>query len=944
MATQVSLDIETTPAPAPVKATTKPPADTPSRPTLMLVDGFGLIFRAFFALDKSVSTMSTSSGEPTGAVFGVATMLLDTMRTQKPDYVIVALEGGRTFRHEAYSDYKATRRAMPEELIPQISRVKELISALGIPVIEWPGYEADDVIGSLATQCSARDEVEVIVVTGDSDLLQLVDDHVTVILPGTRRFGELRRFDREAVINRYSFGPEHVSDYKALVGDTSDNIPGVPGIGEKTAKALIAEYGTIEEIIAHVDEITPNRAKNAIEANTAQALEGKHLTTIVRDLEIPFDRDQATVGNYDRERVVGLFRELEFKSLLPKLPEAHAAAQKTAKVERLPANRSLVNTSEGLASLIDKIRAAKSYAIDVETTSTDPMRAELVGIAIAVSPTESFYIPVGHDNGIQLSLDEVRGALGPVLSDPAIGSIAHHGKYDELVLLQHGFPLNEITEDTMVAAFILNENGIGLKHLAFGHLGWEMTEISELIGTGRVQETMDHVDVNLVVDYACADVEATYGLNEIFTPSLKDREQDSLYRDIEVPLIPVLVDMERAGIAIDTDFLGELSVEITDRIKTLETEIHSQAGRAFNIGSTKQVGTLLFDELSLPSGRRTKTGFSVDSDVLEAIRDRHPVVDLILEWRTLGKLKSTYVDALATQLNPRTGRVHTSFNQTVAATGRLSSTNPNLQNIPIRTEIGRRVRHAFIADHRPEFRMFPDAVLLTADYSQIELRLLAHMSGEPFLVEAFRAGDDIHAATAAVVYEVDQDAVTADMRRVAKTVNFGVMYGMQAYGLSRDSGLSRADSTKFINDYWARLPKVRAMFDDTLAFGAANGYVKSPSGRRRYLPDLTSSNGSRRMSAERAAINMPVQGTAADIIKVAMVRLYAALRESRLPARMLLQVHDELVLEVDRGCVTEAAHLMVDVMEHAADLTVPLVAEVQTGPRWDELEHLKLDR
>jgi DNA polymerase-1 len=425
---------------------------------------------------------------------------------------------------------------------------------------------------------------------------------------------------------------------------------------------------------------------------------------------------------------------------------------------------------------------------------------------------------------------------------------------------------------------------------------------------------------------------------------LKERDQGSLYRDIELPLIPVLVDMERAGIAIDTDFLGELSVEITDRIKTLEGEIHTHAGRTFNIGSTKQVATLLFDELTLPSGRRTKTGFSVDSDVLEAIRDRHPVVDLILEWRTLGKLKSTYVDALATQLNPKTGRVHTSFNQTVAATGRLSSTNPNLQNIPIRTEIGRRVRHAFIADHRPEFRMYPDSVLLTADYSQIEIRLLAHMSGEPFLVEAFRSGGDIHAATASAVYGVEPEAVTPDMRRVAKTVNFGVMYGMQAYGLSRDSGLSRADATKFINDYWARLPKVRAMFDETLAFGAANGYVKSPSGRRRYLPDLTSSNGARRLSAERAAINMPVQGTAADIIKVAMVRLYAALNEAKLPARMLLQVHDELVLEVDRACIAEAAHLMVDVMEHAADLSVPLVAEVQTGPRWDELEHLKLDR
>lgn len=947
MATQTTLGIDTPSAPkTPTERGDAGAVASPGakRPTLMLVDGFGLIFRAFYALDKSVSGMSTSSGEPTGAIFGVATMLLDTLKSQQPDYVIVALEGGRTFRHEAFTDYKATRRAMPDELKAQITRVRDLIEALGIPLIEREGYEADDVIGSLATQCSAREEVDVIVVTGDSDLLQLVDDHVTVILPGTRRFGELRRYDRDAVIDRYSFGPEHVPDYKALVGDTSDNIPGVPGIGEKTAKALIASYGTVENIVAHAAEIIPARARNAIEANVQEALDGKHLTTIVRDLDIAFDRDHATVGNYDRERVVALFRELEFKSLLNKLPEAHASAQKTAKTERPSSARTLVTTPDLLARTISRIEEVGRYAIDVETTSTDAMQAALVGIAIAVSPFESFYIPVGHDNGEQLPLDDVRAALSPILSNPKVVSIAHHAKYDETVLLQHDFPLDRIGEDTMVAAFVLNENGLGLKHLAFGHLGWEMTEISELIGTGRVQETMDHVDVSLAADYASADVEATFSLDERFTPSLKERKQDGLYRDIEVPLIPVLVDMERAGIAVDTAFLSELSTEITERIASLEGEIHSHAGRTFNIGSTKQVATLLFEELGLSSGRRTKTGFSVDSDVLENIRDKHPIVELILEWRTLGKLKSTYVDALSAQVNPNTGRVHTSFNQTVAATGRLSSTNPNLQNIPVRTEIGRRVRHAFLADHRPDFRLFPDSVLVTADYSQIELRLLAHMSGEPFLVDAFQAGEDIHAATAAVVYEVDPENVTSDMRRVAKTVNFGVMYGMQAYGLSRDSGLSRADATKFITDYWARMPKVREMFDETLAFGIANGYVRSPSGRRRYLPDLTSSNGARRLGAERAAINMPVQGTAADIIKVAMVRLYDALREAKLPARMLLQVHDELVLEVDRPAVPEAARLMVDVMEAAAELSVPLVAEVQSGQRWDELEPLALDR
>lgn len=923
-------------------AATESDPKTERRSTLLLVDGFGLIFRAFFALDKSVSSLATSAGEPTGAVYGFATMLLDVLRNERPDYAIVALEGGRTFRHEAFTDYKAHRAEMPEDLRRQLSRVREFIDALGVPVMVREGYEADDVIGSLATQCGKRDNVRVIVVTGDSDLLQLVDDDVEVILPGTRRFGELRRYDRAAVYDRYSFGPEHVADYKALVGDTSDNIPGVPGIGEKTAKALINQFGSIESIFDHLDEVTPPRARAALEGNREQALAGKHLTQIVRDLDVPLDKESAAVGNYDREKVVNLLRELEFRALLNKLPDVSTTEAAPPLVERVVAHRTLVASHESLDELVAALRAADRYAIDVETTSTEPLEARLVGIAIATSPEKSYYVPVGHDEGDQLTLDEVRTALSPILADDSKKSIAHHGKYDELVLLEHGYPLNHISEDSMIAAFVLNENSLGLKNLAFSRLGWEMTDIGELIGTGRNQMTMNLVDVAQVTDYACADVEATISLADYFSPLLKERDQEQIYREIELPLIPVLVDMERAGVAIDTAYLAEFSVEITARIKDLEQEIYALAGREFNIGSIRQMAQILFEELKLPSGRRTKTGFSVDSDVLESLRSRHPIVELILEYRTLGKLKSTYVDALPNAVNERTGRVHTSYNQTIAATGRLSSINPNLQNIPVRTEVGRRVRHAFVADHRPEHRLVDDAVLVAADYSQIELRLLAHMSGEPFLVEAFKSGQDIHAATAQLVYGVGPGEVTSDMRRVAKTVNFGVMYGMQAYGLSRDSGLSRADAQKFIDDYWARLPRVRALFDETLAFGAAHGYVRSPSGRRRYLPDLTSSNGARRQGAERMAINMPVQGTAADVIKIAMVRLHAALKESGLRAKMLLQVHDELVLEVDRPHVEDAARLMVEVMENAYPMSVPLVAEVQSGQRWDELEELVL--
>ncbi|CAA9563898.1 MAG: DNA polymerase I [uncultured Thermomicrobiales bacterium] len=909
---------------------------TDARRTLMLVDGFGLIFRAYHALPTS---LATASGEQTNAVFGFASMLLDVLRGQRPDYAIVALEGGRTFRHDEFDAYKANRGDAPDDLKAQIARVYELIDALGIHRERREGYEADDVIGSLADSCAAAG-MDVVIVTGDSDLLQLAADRVRVVLPGVKRFGDVRVFDTAAVVDRYGFGPEFVPDYKALVGDSSDNIPGVPGIGDKTAKALIGQFGGIEAILDHLDEIKPPRARAALEANADQARASKRLASIVRDLDIPFDPAQGVVGGYDRERVLALFRELEFRNLMNKLPEPVQAASSVAsepRPERPPSERTIVKTEEQLDALVARVREVGRVAVDVETTATDPLTAELVGIALAVSASEGAYVPLGHPDGDQLPLDRVRDAIAPLLTDPAVAVSAHHGKYDLAVLQRHGFDATRLDFDTMIAAFLLNETSIGLKNLAFNRLGIEMTEITDLIGTGKAQLTMDKIAADTAGDYACGDVEATFALQTLYAPQIEEQELGPLLRDIELPLVPVLIGMERTGIAIDVPYLRDLSAEITARFGELEREIHALAGRELNIGSTRQIAALLFEELGLPSGRRTKTGYSVDSDALEAIRGKHPIVDLILEHRSLAKLRSTYVDALPQAVNPRTGRVHTSYNQTIAATGRLSSINPNLQNIPVRTELGRRVRRAFVADTRPDHRLFDDAVLLSADYSQIELRLLADMSGEPFLVEAFRNGEDIHAATAAAVHDVAPADVTPDQRRIAKTVNFGVMYGMQSYGLSRDSGLSRAESQAFIDQYWARLPRVRAMFDETLRFGVAQGYVRTPSGRRRYLPDLTSSNGQRRVPAERMAINMPVQGAAADIIKVAMIRLDAVLRERDLPARILLQVHDELVLEVDRTRLPEVAEVVKTTMEHAWALSVPLEVEVRTGPNWDGL-------
>jgi DNA polymerase I len=908
-----------------------------TRPTLVLIDGYGLIFRAYHALPP---TLTTASGEQVNAVFGFASMLLDTFRSQKPDYAVVALEGGRTFRQDAYEDYKANRGEMPEDLRNQIGRVRQLIDVLGIPVEQVDGWEADDVIGSLSKSCPEAAGVDVVIVTGDSDLLQLVGDNVVAVLPGARRFGELRLFDRDAVIERYGFGPEFIPDYKALVGDTSDNIPGVPGIGEKTATALITQFGKLEDIIDHLEEVTPNRAKAALEANIEQAKLSKRLATIERTLEVPFNLEMSAIADYDRDAAVELFRELEFRTLVNKLPEPGRPAAPV--VDRGESTRSVIRTVDALQALVARIRETGRYAFDVETTSTDPNRARLVGIAIATTPEEGFYIPVGHNEGEQLETEIVRSELQPVFTDKKIKAYAHHGKYDLLVLNRHGLEVSNLVFDSMVAAYLLGETSMGLKELAFTRLGIQMTEISELIGVGRNQLTMDTVDIDLAGDYACGDVESTLALADIFGPELTEKGMDDLFYNIEMPLVPVLVEIERTGIAIDIDYLKRFSEEITERFGQVEQEIHEIVGRKINIGSTKQIATLLFDELKLQSGRRTKTGYSVDVDVLEALVKEHPVVPLILEYRTLSKLKSTYVDALPLQVNSETGRVHTSYNQTVAATGRLSSQNPNLQNIPIRTELGRRVRRAFVADHRPDKGLFSDPILISADYSQIELRLVAHYSGEPFLIDAFKRGEDIHAATASLVYGVDPKEVTPDLRRIAKTVNFGLLYGMQAYGLSRDSGLSRAEAQQFIDHYWANLPKVKEFFDQTLRFGATHGYVQAESGRRRILPDLLSPNGQRRAAAERMAVNMPLQGAAADIMKIAMIRLYENLAKNKLRAKMLLQVHDELVLEAPKEELEKTAKVVVKTMEDAAKLKVPLAAEVSIGDNWEELTDLKI--
>ena len=906
------------------------------RPRLVLVDGHGLAFRAYFGIPP---TLSTSSGEPTNATYGFTSMLLDVLREHEPDYIIVAFDVGETFRHEQFDGYKAHRRPMPDELRPQIERMREVLKALNIPIYEVVGYEADDVIGTLSRQ-AAEKGMETIIITGDSDMLQLVDEHVRIVLPGSQRFGEYRIFDPEAVVARYGFGPERVIDYKALVGDKSDNIPGVPGIGDKTAKQLIQQFETFDEIFERSDEIPQARARNAIQANRELAYQSRELVTIVRDVPIDLDIEQCKANNYDRAEAVRIFQELEFRSLLAKLPGDGSDGADAPEASGALSEPKTVTSKEDLTALAAEIAAAETVAVDVETNGLDPQLCELCGIAIATAPDASYYIPLKHVDSELADPAEVDAIIRPALEGHS-NVIAHNAKFDLVVLQRYGFDNLQIANDTMLAAYLLGENALGLKDLAFNRLGWEMTPITDLIGTGRKQITMDQVPTEKVTPYAAADVEATIRLEPILMADVEERDQLKLLREIEVPLIPVLAKMERAGIALDAELLNELSVQLEAQILEIRADIYAAVGHEFNINSPQQLAGVLFEELGLPAGRRTRTGYSVAQNVLEDLIGAHEVIDLILEYRQLAKLKSTYVDALPNQVNPKTGRIHTNFNQTIAATGRLSSTDPNLQNIPVRTELGRQVRRAFIADNREETRIFDEpSVLFGADYSQMELRLMAHYSQDEALVEAFRQGQDIHAATAAEVFGVPIDQVTPNQRSTAKVVNFGIMYGMQAWGLARDTGMTQAEARDFIARYKERFAGVNNFIEKTIEATERNGYASTLYGRRRYLPDILGS-GPRRQAAERAAINMPIQGSAADIMKLAMLEVDRQLSEHGLRSLMLLQVHDELIFEAPESEVGQLCDLVTEAMMGVAELSVPLEVEPKAGPNWEEMTPLR---
>ena len=907
------------------------------KPLLVLFDGNNIVHRAFHAFETTRPLTMSKTGEAVSTVYGFAQMLLKTINDLKPSHYAIAFDTkAPTFRHEMFDQYKAHRPPTPDELINQLGRVRQLVEALHIPIFEIDGYEADDVLGTLSYQASQQD-IDTIIVSGDADAMQLVSPRVRVLYPKPGgNFSNADLYDEAAVNQKYGVAPRQVADFKGLVGDSSDNIPGVPQIGPVTASKLLDQFGSIEQIYARIDEVTPPKIQALLRENEAIARQSKVLATIVTETPVSLNLDDCQISHYDRKSVTELFRELEFSSLLAKLPESEEEiSEATAQVEIKPSPRRdyrIINTTPALDGLLNRLSATRSFAFDLETTSLNAMSAQLVGISLSPAPGEAYYIPVGHvgfEQMEQLQLEYAIDRLKPPLEDTTLAKCAHNGKYDITVLAEYGVTVNNLTFDTMVAAYLLSEKSLGLKALAFSKLGVEMTPITALIGSGAKQIPMSQVTVDEVKDYSCADADMTRQLAELLKPELQPGLW-SLFAEVEMPLVPVLVHMERNGVALNTELLRQMAQRLGEQLLKLEAEIYNNVGHQFNINSPRQLGSVLFEELKLPSGRKTKTGYSTDASILEELRGTHPIIEYILEYRQLAKLKSTYIDALPSLINHKTGRLHTSFNQTRTATGRLSSSDPNLQNIPVRGELGKQIRQAFIAP--------PGSSLLTGDYSQIDLRSLAHLSQDQGLLDAFKQDEDIHAATASRLFGVAASQVTADMRRVAKTVNFGVIYGMSGYGLEQATELSRAEATQFITAYFEKYSGVTQYLESTKQQARDTGYVETLLGRRRSIPEINSDNRQIREAAERMAINMPVQGTSADIIKVAMVNLYREMQKRQLKSRMLLQVHDELLFEVPQEEMEEMCQLVPKIMSTALELSIPVKVDIKTGNNWGEMK------
>jgi DNA polymerase I len=908
-----------------------------TRPRLYLIDGYALIYRAFFALISR--PLISSRGENTSAAWGVTKFLLKVLEEHQPDYLGVVFDAGMSERHEIFPEYKATREKMPTELEASLPRVRSIIEAFRVPVLELEGYEADDVIGTLARQ-AVPVGVETVIVSGDKDFYQLIRDGVCLLNPGRGGASAVEEewVDTRNAHERLGVAPERVVDYLGLIGDSSDNVPGVKGIGPKTAVQLIEQYGPIEEILAHAGEVSAKRAREALQANADAARLSKQLVTIRDDLPVALDLDRLRIDEPDREALKKIFLELEFSSLV----REHGAPAE-AEREKREVEYTLIGDPERVAALVAQLRSAGRFAFDTETTSTDPCRADLVGISISIEPNRAFYLPFRHcrpqgelmEVGDTGNLPDLRSpAMAPlveVLEDETVEKIGQNLKYDLLVLRRAGVTLRGIGFDTMIASYVIDpgRREHGLDSLALQFLDHKTITYEELTGKGKAQIPIAEVELDRCCEYACEDADLALQLSEIFAPELQRLKLEPLFHTVEMPLVEVLAEMEWNGIRIDESFFRALSRKLSTQLQALELEIYEVAGTRFNINSNPQLREILFDRLQLPILKRTKTGASTDASVLEQLAaDGHRLPELLIQYRQLDKLQSTYVEALPRLLNPDTGRLHTSFNQTVAATGRLSSSDPNLQNIPIRTDLGAEIRRGFVPDD--------GCVFVSADYSQIELRVLAHYSEDPAFVEAFRSGADIHRQTAALVFGVEDTAVTREMRDRAKTVNFAVIYGIGSFSLAQQLGVSNQEAKEFIERYFERFPGVRRYLDEQIETARSRGYVETLTGRRRYIPEISSKNFNIRSFGERAATNAPIQGSSADLIKIAMIDIHRALKESGSRARMLLQVHDELLFEAPREEAEATLALIREKMEGAAELRVPLVVASGLGENWLE--------
>lgn len=914
-----------------------------SKKLLFLLDGMALAYRAHFAFINA--NLKNSRGISTGPILGFANTLEKMLEEEKPTHIAVAWDThAPTFRHTADETYKAQRPPQPDELKVGIPIIKEMLSAWGIQNIEQDGYEADDIIGTIAAGANA-DDVDVLLVTPDKDFMQLVHDHIKMMKPNNKD-GGFDIIDREGVMDYFGVYPEKVIDVLAILGDTADNIPGVPGIGKKGAPALIDRFGTLEECIAQADTITAKRQREGLKDFADQAMHAKFMVTIKTDVPNTVEWEELGWGGFDRKELGLFFKKMEFRTLTKKyLEQDGPVAEKTGdqvdlfgsieeqeelqKLDEENNNYELVKTLERVKELATELTEANVLCFDTETDAPDPISANLVGLSFCTKPGTGCYIPVNVEGA--LDEKEVLEILKPVFGNKESIKVAHNYKFDYTMLFRHGIKIEGKPFDTMVAAYLVDAGQkIKMDELSKKYLGYEPVPIQALIGKGKAQKSMADLTPEEVYLYACEDADVTLQLYEILSKQLKKDELEEIANTCDFPLIEVLGDIEYYGVRLDVDMLNGFSKDLETDIKELEKEIYEKAGEEFNINSPSQLGVILFEKLELPAGKKTKTGkYSTNESVLTKLAVKYDLPSTILEYRSLAKLKSTYVDALPSMINPDTRRVHTDFNQTVAATGRLASSNPNIQNIPIRTARGREIRKAFIAEDG--FK------IMSADYSQVELRVIAHISKDEAMIEAFKNGEDIHARTAKEIFHLDSlDEVTPDHRRKAKEVNFGIPYGLSAYGLATNLGIENSEGKEMIEEYFNRFPNIQKYIDETTAFAKENEFVKTLLGRRRYIPDINSSNWNARGFAERVAINMPIQGTAADIIKLAMINIHDYLENNDLKSRMLLQVHDELIFEIHDSEIKSVPKKIIELMENAITMDVPLKVEAGIGENWLE--------